>query len=753
MTNIFTLDWAIIAVSLFNTLLLLWLGLTVVLNAERRTLGVWIASGALLLGSLFFLSHSVLVSSGYPSATSGLEFWWRSGWLPVVCLPFAWYAVLLWYSGFWETGSQALRQRHRVWFYVTLIIAIGIIGLLIFAHPLPSVANILALDISASLSVSGVPVLFVIYPLYTVLCTVLSLDALRRPGLPRRVMGELARLRAWPWLAAASLSLLLVSLLVGGTVAWVVLVLRDQHLTIAVPVIIGWLDLLIASLIALAILFVGQAIASYEVFTGKALPRRGLLRYWQRAVILAVGFSVLLAGILLIRFPQIYTVLLALVLIAVFYALQSWRAFTERERSLEALRPFIYGQQYYTQILNQPLSIEGSAIPGQPSAFADTTPPDHLAFDALCRDLLGTKLAYLISLGELAPLAGSPLVYPSSIHVDIPLIEDLISVLTHSIDLYTPIPPDSYAGAAWAVPLRSERGMTGLLLLGEKVDGSLYAQEEMELARQAGESLLNARASAEIARRLVMLQRQRISESQVIDQRARRLLHDEVLPALHTTLLNLSTINSGTERSRLEAIQALSEAHGKISRLLRELPTQVAPELIHLGLPGALQQLAEVDLRDSFDEVHVHIDPAVEKPVRRLPSHVAEVIYYAAREAIRNAARHGRGYVEANMSLKDSEPTAIKPNAHLPLCLDLGLYWLTGESNPGLQLTITDTGVGLAPEAQNSNQSGGSGQGLALHSTLLAVIGGSLVLSSASGKPTTVTIFFPEAGIPQWEQS
>ena len=32
------LDWAIMAVSLFNTVLLLWLGLTVLLNAERRPL-------------------------------------------------------------------------------------------------------------------------------------------------------------------------------------------------------------------------------------------------------------------------------------------------------------------------------------------------------------------------------------------------------------------------------------------------------------------------------------------------------------------------------------------------------------------------------------------------------------------------------------------------------------------------------------------------------------------------------------------
>ena len=40
MTSTFILDWAIMAVSLFDTILLLWLGLTVLLNAERRTWGI-----------------------------------------------------------------------------------------------------------------------------------------------------------------------------------------------------------------------------------------------------------------------------------------------------------------------------------------------------------------------------------------------------------------------------------------------------------------------------------------------------------------------------------------------------------------------------------------------------------------------------------------------------------------------------------------------------------------------------------------
>ncbi len=38
----------------------------------------------------------------------------------------------------------------------------------------------------------------------------------------------------------------------------------------------AWFDLLVEFLIATAVLLLGQAIARYEVFTGKALPRREL---------------------------------------------------------------------------------------------------------------------------------------------------------------------------------------------------------------------------------------------------------------------------------------------------------------------------------------------------------------------------------------------------------------------------------------------------------------------------------------------
>src|SRR5205085_2929953 len=68
----------------------------------------------------------------------------------------------------------------------------------------------------------------------------------------------------------------------------------------------------------------------------------------------------------------------------------------------------------------------------------------------------------------------------------------------------------------------------------------LFTQDEIEIARASGERLIDTQASVEMAQRLMLLQRRRMVESQVLDRRARRVLHDDVLPQLHTAMLALS---------------------------------------------------------------------------------------------------------------------------------------------------------------------------------------------------------------------
>ena len=176
MTGSLLLDWAILAVSLFNTILLLWLGLTVLLNAEHRTWGVWLAGGGLLSGGAFFLSHSAILGHNPALVSRGADLWWRIGWGPVIASPFAWYILMLWYAGFWDSKRTHLRRRQRIWFVVVVLFAIMLIGLILFANALPSYAQVVKLGLVGSVSMGGFAALILIYPPFVILCITLSLD-------------------------------------------------------------------------------------------------------------------------------------------------------------------------------------------------------------------------------------------------------------------------------------------------------------------------------------------------------------------------------------------------------------------------------------------------------------------------------------------------------------------------------------------------------------------------------------------------
>jgi signal transduction histidine kinase len=99
------------------------------------------------------------------------------------------------------------------------------------------------------------------------------------------------------------------------------------------------------------------------------------------------------------------------------------------------------------------------------------------------------------------------------------------------------------------------------------------------------------------------------------------------------------------------------------------------------------------------------------------------VVYGAAREAIRNAARHGRGE-EPGRSLR----------------LSVSAAW-----QDGLEIRVEDDGIGVEPERDGA----GGGQGLALHGTMIGVIGGTMAVEAAAGGGTRVTLSLPAGGTGQ----
>jgi signal transduction histidine kinase len=701
------LDWAILATSLYNAIILLWLGLTILLNAEERHLGIWLAGGGLLAGAAFFLSHSAILVLGL-SGGPAVDFWWRLAMILVILAPFTWYVVMLWYAGFWEGRPNPLQHRHRLWLWLLGLLTVALLDVTLIANPLPSLEQMSLTGSGGFQATPAIYALAVLYPLFIVACIGLALEALLLPGPTVRLMGQQARQRSRPWLAGASGALLLVSFLVAASLWWVLSLAGTGLRSAEALTILAWADLVIGLLIAAAVSLTGQAIVSYEIFTGRTLPRRGLLRSWQQALILALGYSLVTGLSLSLGLPAIYPVLLSACLLVLFYALSSWRSYIDRERFIADLRPFMASPQLYNGLLR----------PASPSDLPDV----QETFAELCGSILQARLAFLAPIGPLAALFGPPLSQPPG-----PTLPDLEQIMPRftPAELCLPLRADDFGGAIWAVPLWNERGLCGALLLGEKLDGGFYTQEEIELARSAGERLVDTQASAEMARRLMALQRQQLAESQVLDRRARRLLHDDVLPLLHAAMLSLGSGPDVQQGRRAEALSLLGEAHRQVSNLLRDLPVTLAPEVARLGLVSALRWVVEQEMKGAFDRVDWLVEPGAEQVAGRLQPLAAEVVFYAAREALRNAARHARPEAKG-----------------LPLRLSIEVRSV----NSGLEMAIEDNGVGVnspaSPEA-------GSGSGLALHSTLLAVVGGSLQIDSQPGEYTCARIRISDgAGYP-----
>lgn len=700
MTLVYNLAyWAVITVSLTNTILLFWLGFMVLLNAERRTWGVWVIGAGLLTGGVFFVSHTVILALNPASLDGLMSLWWYLGLGAVVTLPFAWYTVILWYAGFWEGRDSALWRRHRIWYAVDVPLTAALWGLLLFANPFPTYAQALRLEIVATPSILGIPLLVLLFPVVVVWSFGWSMDALRRPGPTRRMMGDIARRRAQPWLLATSA----IMLLVGGMVAWVMLrvVLNagsTEYMRVDEIIRIANSDLAIAGLITAAVLCLGQAVARYEVFTGKTLPQQRFMRHWRDAVLLAFGFGGVMSATVILNLHPIYGVLIMALIVTLFYALFSRESYVERARYIEHLRPFVSSQRLYEHMT-------GGALP---TGFDVSMP-----FFALCDEVLGARSAALVPVGAVAPLIGQPITFPADVKP--PPLLDLLERGSPLASVTTPqtmcvaVDAGVYGGASWAVPLWSERGLIGVLLLGEKRNGSLYTQEEIEIARTSGERLIDMQASAEMSRRLMAIQRERLAQNQVVDRRTRRTLHDDVLPRLHATMLTLPPEAVGV-------VEQLGEIHHQIADLLRELPTPAAPEVAQLGLIPALRRALEGELVGAFDRVTWQIEPGAEAEVNDIPLLTAEVLYYAAREAVRNAAVYGR---------------------HPQRPLNLGIRIAARD---GLVIAVEDNGVGVA---RTDGSPAGSGHGLALHSTMMAVVGGSLTVESAPDQFTRVLLTLP----------
>ena len=690
--------WAQYAVSIFNFLLLLWLGLTVFLNARERSWGTYLAGSGLLVGAVFFACHTIALDYSLDTLLENSPEWWAILSMPVVALPLGWLILMLWHCGAFRAGGggKRLKRRMMIPLCVCLFGAGSLVALSLLGAPTGHWTPFGLDERGHQNAFWAIRALILLYPFFLVLCTGTSLVAVSTPVHTESWRRDEAIRRSRPLLFASSLCQFLVSLGVAGALVAIGAgdILSGSYALLNLTgQVANWIDdadLTLIVCIGFSVLLFGKAVVSFEIFTGKTLPRRGVLSQWRVVVLLTAIYSALLGGAWGLDWKPIFPLLLSSACVSSFLALLAWRALAERDRELNRLRAFVSSGHW----------LEG-LIGGHERELERAV---SLPLETLCEALIGASRAALIPSPLIGPLFGAARVFPQHL----PYQSSWTALGTNGETVRA---LGGEEGWTLAARLGGERE-TGVLLLGPRRDGALYTAEEIELARATGAYLLDIGAAGSLAVRLRALQNQKLAEIASLDRSAKRRLHDDILPLLHGALLGWNVPDSDSR-------DLIVQAHRDISNLLRELPSQSTSP------PDALLALKrELDQMDSdFDAISFSAQDIAHEAARVLSPSLSQTLFFAAREALRNSAKHGRG----------GDPTR---SLHLTV-----RSWLETSAACTLNILVEDDGVG---SSQKTTMVESSGSGLGLHAALLAIAGGSLAVErSVSGTRVSLSVPLP----------
>lgn len=760
-----------IAVSVFNLITFLWLGMMVLLLGDRRNLITWVGGIGLLLGALFFLCHGALVGAGVPVGDSPSDVWWRVSWLPAFVAPLFWAATGLHYAGL-----------AGVWKYLRLpvlmmVAGLGLVTVLLALVYWPELAHygdfIRLLDASIRLrqpahptpGVSPVlPALGLAFVVYIAVCASLPWILL----VARRLLPDAARRRqqaesdetllwnagdAWSrartGLIGASLFMMAAGAVVAGIGALVLLSEHRASLTTVtgslpiqvpvtrpghVPTVLVSADLVVQVALSGLGLTLGRAVLRQGILVERRLPQRGYLSHWRGMALVAALLAAAVAWMAGYEPEALPDLLLLVALITCTYAVITWQSFAAHDRLLTQMRPFIAslttGQANW--LATDPREIENNVA---------------ALFTSLCRDVLGA------SRGRLTLTAGR----------------------LHRTFTYTApatVASDPYDHQEWALPVSDERGVVARLVLGPRVDGAGYTSTDLEVARACGQRILDAVGEFVTAQAIASLARQRGLEAELSAALPRRVLHDDVLPRLHLAMLRLEALRTrlpvarvaepagtaGTAASAAQSAQAheqpeateeleavvreLGQAHHDLAALMRAAPIANKRHLEN-GLVSALRATLDGEFRGTFDELSFEASADARSAADALTPIVADLLLGAIQEALRNAGRHGRG-----------------GDLHRRLALQVAIT----ADDTSVTATVADDGVGLQPERNHDGpteetvdadvtafvvqpaNTAGTRSGLLTHGALIALVGGTLTVRSVPSRGTTVTIIVPRAG-------
>src|SRR5216683_2869698 len=775
----YLLQTIVLALSIFNLVTFLWLAVTVWLNGDRKSGIARLGVVGLGLSALFFFIHALLISSPL-TQSSGLvapEFLWHLIWLPALGVPYIWFAIGLYYAALINVGW---RKRRPYLLALSGILGCIVLLLLIlnqstftFVGTLRLIAYNYALNDPGTGRFSPlflVPVLFLCYvtfcaigPWFTFgrisrLLRVLLVAALSLPERLGKSRSSAVNQRQAPSLRQALLDafwddptdvelleepylswhlarpgLLLAALLMAAvTTTFAILVIQSivgwiqfghRHIIAATPQIpssglvlvdmfplnLIILDLSATLAVALVILLIGYSVVRHGILIERSLARRGFFEQWRGIVIVATAIAVLIALLVTFTYSNLGGLLLITSLAAGAYALFTWRSYTAHDRYIALLGPFVRSTSL-SHWLNTDLQKTEQDL-------------ENLFFH-LCHDVLAVQFAYLtVTAGTLK--RNFNFRWPQ----EAVLGSKLIALNKRgNIDAETPkrvqITLHGQPMICWVLPIFDERGLVAALYLGPRDDGGAFTDEDMALAQACGQRILDTLGDHEAMQAVAGLLRRRIVDVKLLGAQQRRVLHDEILPQMHLALLRLETLRSHSDQAALdEAVGMISDAHRRLAAMMRATSPGVPHRLERDGMMPAIRAMLEQDFQNAFDEVEWRVsDETAARIDEVVPPAIAELIFAAVQEALRNAARHARGADE-----------------HRRLRLTF-----KASCSPNLEVIVADDGVGIT--SVNSSTTGTSG-GLLTHGALLAIAGGSLTVKSAPGEGVTVRILLPASAL------
>ena len=484
------------------------------------------------------------------------------------------------------------------------------------------------------------------------------------------------------------------------------------------------LDLSATLAVALVILLIGYSVVRHGILIERSLARRGFFEQWRGIVIVATAIAVLIALLVTFTYSNLGGLLLITSLAAGAYALFTWRSYTAHDRYIALLGPFVRSTSL-SHWLNTDLQKTEQDL-------------ENLFFH-LCHDVLAVQFAYLtVTAGTLKRNFNYR--WPQ----EAVLGSKLIALNKRgNIDAETPkrvqITLHGQPMICWVLPIFDERGLVAALYLGPRDDGGAFTDEDMALAQACGQRILDTLGDHEAMQAVAGLLRRRIVDVKLLGAQQRRVMHDEILPQMHLALLRLETLRSTSDMRRgdpeslessevcreqvlHEAIDTISDAHRRLATMMRTTAPGAPHRLERDGMMHAIRTMLEQDFQSAFDEIEWYVSEETATAIDEVtPPAIAELIFAAVQEALRNAARHARGN-----------------DVHRHLRLTLSASY--NREGPYLEVIVADNGVGITSA---SSATTGTGGGLLTHSALLAIAGGSLNIKSSPGEGVTVKILLP----------